>query len=364
MNTSQHNDSYVGFPTNVSVVVMDSFLFLTISVVATFGSIVVFICYKRFHSLRTVTNVFILSLSASDLLVALFSIPLSFSLFVFHKYDKSIYYVGDMTPSILSIYSLALVAVDRALAITKPYFHQEKVTRKSAWVLVAITWVVMLCYSLIGMMSDKKSFTISAVLVAYVIPVVIMVLSYTVMGFVAKRHAKELNELDKTMTRFQTDQPTLINEMQRNINGNRFVKEIAAYDDNISINSPNFSRENPSLINSTLSKTRHLKRELKAALTLSMILSCFIITWTPFMSLNIAHFGNKKVSEELIKYFKILHYANSALNPILYVVLNQRWRKAFKKVLCFCKIGASFQPKQNFTRSGSRSSYTKPSIGW
>ena len=370
MNGSQH-DHAISVASSNSIAVLDSFLFLTISIVASFGNIVVFICYYKFHSLRTVTNVFMLSLSASDLLVALFSIPLSFSVFVFNKVDKKLYYVGDMTPSILSIYSLALVAVDRALAITKPYFHQEKVTRKSAWISVCITWTLMFCYTLIGMIyndpngKSSKRFTISVAFVSYGFPVAIMILSYTVMGFIAKKHAKELNTLERTMTRFRSDQDNLIAGNSPNLSKGKGLDDIKveiAKDFHDIKNSPNLSSGKAHITSNTLSKTRHLKRELKAALTLSMILSSFIISWTPFMSLNIAHFDNRKVSEELIKYFKILHYANSALNPILYVVLNQRWRKAFKKTLCTCKDRNLFRSKSSLNKSGT--SYSKRSNDW
>ncbi|XP_012553582.2 beta-2 adrenergic receptor [Hydra vulgaris] len=363
MNNSYRNDSEDILSTSITILIVDSFLFLAISVVATFGNIVVFICYYKFRTLQTVTNVFILSLSASDLLVALFSIPLSFLLFVFNKYEKNLYYVGDMIPSILSIYSLALVAVNRALAITKPYFHEKMVTKKSATFSVVGTWSMMLSYSLIGMNSDKKSFTLSVVLATYVIPVVIMILSYTAMGFVAKRHAKELKKLDKTITRFRTDQASLIKEKPASSLEVEFFKVVATKSDSISISSSINSKANQHLINSN-TKLRHLKREFKAALTLSLILSCFIITWTPFMSLNMVHLANIKVSQILVKYFKILHYANSAFNPVLYVVLNQKWRKAFAKILCFRKVKVYSHSSLVFSRSGFKTSSTKSSIGW
>ena len=360
---------------NTSIAVLDSFLFLTISIVASFGNIVVFICYYKFHSLRTVTNVFMLSLSASDLLVALFSIPLSFSLFVCEQADANLYYVGDMVPSILSIYSLALVAVDRAIAIAMPYFHQEKVSRKSAWISIGVTWVLLVSYALIGMhLFEKKTvqFTISVVFITYAFPVAVMVLSYAVMGFVAKKHAKELNKLDKTMTRFQKDQ--LNREKTAKLNNDKKLNNGEKNKENngeiITENTQEFnSFTNQSvstqiLPGSTLSNTRHLRRELKAALTLSLILSCFIISWTPFFSLNthVIIFKWQGINMMMVKYFKILHYANSALNPILYVVLNQRWRKSFKKVLCSWRDDRNSRFKHSFSEMGS--SYSKPSSGW
>ncbi|XP_065651662.1 dopamine D2-like receptor [Hydra vulgaris] len=352
-----------------SINVFDLFLFLTISLVATFGNIVVFICYYKFHSLRTVTNVFMLSLSASDLLVALFSIPLTICVFVFNVYHKNMYYVGDMMPSIVSIYSLALVAVDRAMVITKPYFHQEKITRKSAWVSVCITWLLMLSYTLAGMAFNDpngyyaKKFTITVVFVSYGFPVAVMIISYTIMGFVAKKHAKELKSLDRTIVRLRSDRDVLITEDSPSLIKNKIIDELKTENKIQDIkNSTSLQSSGNGHVISGLSSTRHLKRELKAALTLSMILSCFIITWTPFMSLNMIHLANKKFNQVLVKYFKILHYANSALNPILYVILNQRWRKAFTKILCNCNNQNPFRTKSSLNKSSP--SFSKRSNDW
>ncbi|XP_012553585.1 octopamine receptor beta-2R [Hydra vulgaris] len=319
---------------NNSLVWLDLCLFLTISIVATIGNIVVFICYYKFQSLHTVTNVFMLSLSASDLFVALFSIPLSISFFICNHLHNELYYVGDMTPSVLSIYSLALVAVDRAIAIALPYYHQEKVSRKTAWVAVGITWLLMFSYTLIGMnfhATSSNQFTVSVVFITYGFPVTVMVLSYVIMGVVAKKHAKELNKLDKTMNRFQNDNLSKKKNADLIINENLNKKGKNQPTDNQEL--VRHSTKNKIFKSNSLNTTRHLRRELKAALTLSLILSCFIISWTPFMSLNVVSLFTSP-NKILLKYFKILHYINSALNPILYVVLNQRWRKSFKKVLC------------------------------
>ena len=35
-----------------------------------------------------------------------------------------------------------------------------------------------------------------------------------------------------------------------------------------------------------------------------------------------------------VKYFKLLHYSNSALNPLLYILLNRSWKAAFKLTVC------------------------------
>ena len=349
----------------------DGALFIIISFLAIVGNIIVFLCYSRYRVLRTITNVFIISLSASDLLVAIISIPYSFGVFVCSLYpdyqDEKlgtlIYLTCDMIPSILSIYSLTLVAVDRAIAISKPFFHSKNITRRTAWIAVACTWCFVSSLVSFLYVLDPPQFTLFIILMAYAIPVGIMIVSYLIMGFVAKKHASELSQLDKTISRLRADarnkqeaseamnnNGSLLTE-ESHLNGYQFTPLVVTYKKNgsteiVEKNQRNWFRKSVRRLSSlhVRPRTRTIthgmrtrRREMKAALTLSMILSCFILSWTPFIALNIEYFRcpNCRIDHRVTKYFKLLHYTNSALNPILYILLNKRWRAAFKKVVCF-----------------------------
>ena len=339
----------------------DGAMFIAISALAIIGNVIVFICYARFRVLRTVTNVFMISLSASDLLVAVISIPFSFGVFVCGlspDYDNKriysfIYLTCDMLPSILSIYSLMLVAVDRAIAISKPFSHGKYVTRKTAWISVAVTWNFVAALMGFLFIMTTEQYTLFIILMAYVVPVSIMILSYSIMGYVAKKHASELSELDKTMSRLraETRNHLLHSESSNNNtmfgNDDSFKPLVVTYKHNLT--EPNtrvnkwisksirrFSSPNTK-IKTAVTGVRIRRRELKAAFTLSLILSCFILSWTPFIALNIEYYrcSTCYIDSRITKYFKLLHYSNSALNPILYVLLNKRWRAAFRKTICF-----------------------------
>ena len=87
---------------------------------------------------------------------------------------------------------------------------------------------------------------------------------------------------------------------------------------------------------------RFLWREVRASLKLSFILFCFVVLWTPFIAINIEHYRCtvdigypcNTITLDMVKYFKLLHYSNSALNPLLYLMLNKSWKIAFKLTLC------------------------------
>ena len=338
---------------------IDVFLFLVITVTTLFGNIVVFISYSRYRSLRNKTNVFLISLSASDMLVAIISIPLTFGVFLCNlrpSEDKRhvgdfIYLVCDMLPSIASIYSLTLVAVDKAIAVTHPFSHKEYVNQRSAPIAVAIMWVYVATIVSLILILSRPHFTLFIIVMAYILPVTIMIVSYMLMGYVAKKHAKAINAWERTSFR-------LHGEYNNNIsahNGSNVPAEIEVTllqgdEDNDNNNNSNNNDSNKNNNdNNTNNKRKRSKRdwhsrhrakflwrEFKAAMTLLLLLVVFVISWTPFMALNIEHYRCQTchIDTRLVKYFKMLHYSNSALNPILYVILSKSWRSAFRMVLC------------------------------
>ena len=348
---------------------LDAFLFIFISVSAILGNTIVFLCYYKYRPLRSITNVYILSLSASDLLVAVLTVPYTFVVFVCKlqpqmaddRLQSMFYTVCDMVPSILSIYALALVAIDRGIAISKPFWHQKYVNNRRASITVIFMWFYVFGLVSLLFVMDPSHFTLFIIIMAYAFPVTIMIVCYVVMGTVAKRHAKELSSLEKTRTRLrngsirkeessgESSPPCnksqnegcsnipLLNNNNNNDNSNNNKQDLLKRQNTWFRSSKHhFSvakirTRSSSIVNSL----RALKRELKAALTLSLILGCFVVSWTPFIGLNIEYYRcpTCPIDFELLKYFKMLHFTNSALNPLLYILLNKRWRSAFFTII-------------------------------
>ncbi|KFQ15704.1 Histamine H1 receptor, partial [Leptosomus discolor] len=78
----------------------------------------------------------------------------------------------------------------------------------------------------------------------------------------------------------------------------------------------------------------HGNRERKAAKQLGVIMAAFMLCWIPYFVLFmvIALHGHKQFSK--LHMFTIwLGYVNSTLNPFLYPLCNQNFKKTFKKIL-------------------------------
>lgn len=78
-------------------------------------------------------------------------------------------------------------------------------------------------------------------------------------------------------------------------------------------------------------------RERKASITLGVIMTAFTVCWLPFFILALlrpfsSHVYN--IPNWIVSFALWLGYANSMLNPIIYVTFHQDFRKAFSYLLC------------------------------
>lgn len=343
----------------------DAFVYILIAGLAIFENVTILVCYFRFRPLRSATNLCLISLTVSDIFVATLSIPFSFGVYLCklrpevdnRSIGDLIYLLCDMLPSNLSIYSLSLVAIDRLMAVTSPFFYAKHATHRSASISVILIWTFVTCLVFLITIIDKRDFTLFIVFMSYIFPVTIMVASYLVIGYVASRHAKEITRWEKTGFRLQKDShcfsynSSILPPPDDNIRQETdMTTDTSLVEMNYKINLD----ENREMASTR--RFRYVWRELKASLRLLLLVGVFVVAWTPFMALNIEYYRCAKcyIDIGLVKHFKMLHYMNSALNPMLFMLLNKRWRTAFVMALCGTKMsGHASEAKINSQRDWS-----------
>ncbi|XP_034440300.1 lysophosphatidic acid receptor 2b [Hippoglossus hippoglossus] len=94
------------------------------------------------------------------------------------------------------------------------------------------------------------------------------------------------------------------------------------------------------------SQMRHRETVFNLMKTVSMILGCFVICWTPgLVVLLLDGLGCDKCEVlRFEKYFLVLAECNSFVNPIIYCFRDKDMRRTFKEILCFpCRRGRNPQ---------------------
>ncbi|XP_051780147.1 trace amine-associated receptor 13c-like [Erpetoichthys calabaricus] len=285
-----------------------------VSVVVTFcGNLVVIISISHFNQLHTPTNLLVLSLAVADFFVGVFVMPI-----IIIQSIETCWYFGELFCFIytfflallttVSMINLAVIAIDRYIAICHPLTYSNKITVQIGVMAVAAIWISSVTYSGTMILSGGNTEGVIGVdpcpgdcafvfnstwatidlIYSFLLPFFIMTTLYAKIFLIAKRHAKT------------------ISTQQRNSFGK----------------------------NKNISK----KSERKAAKTLGIVVTVFILCWLPFYVCSLLNqFMNLAVPSAVAWACLWIAYVNSGINPIIYALFYPWFRKSFK-LLITCKI--------------------------
>nr|QBL02592.1 biogenic amine-like GPCR [Tripedalia cystophora] len=178
---------------------------ILVMIASIFGNTLVFLSFVKFYTLRSVTNYFILSLGAADILVSV--LPMSFWVsYLFTGWPSRyhglwyIWWMGlDVLCATASIMNLAFISIDRFICIKDPLRYSQTVTPLRAVLALVLIW----CYGMIGgglSLLDTTSsywFEYFIFLWSYLLPVGIMIYCYIHIFSETRRHTKELRKLSR-----------------------------------------------------------------------------------------------------------------------------------------------------------------------
>ncbi|CAF3357590.1 unnamed protein product [Rotaria socialis] len=123
-------------------------IFICLCLLTITGNLLVLIIFRR---IRTVGNLFILSLATADLIVGCFVMPIAGIYAIMEKWNMGlvlcqIWLSVDYTASTASIFNLLTLSLDRYWSITSPLQYLGKRTRPRALLLIGFAWGLSLLW--------------------------------------------------------------------------------------------------------------------------------------------------------------------------------------------------------------------------
>ncbi|XP_031150064.1 trace amine-associated receptor 13c-like [Sander lucioperca] len=280
-------------------------VFYSISLITVTLNLLIIISISHFRQLHTPTNILLLSLAVSDLLVGLLLMPgeifRSTSCWYFGDFVCATHTLLSVNITSASIGDMVLISVDRYVAICDPLHYTTKVTARRVKFCVCLCWLCSVSYSLLFVKDlptqtdiDKSCYGACLLfsdgislffdlLVTFIVPVTVIVALYLRIFAVAVSQARAMRSHITAVT----------------------------------------------LQHSVTPKAK--KSELKAARKLGVLVLVFLICFCPLYTLTWEHYNWITV---LVKPFlNILFCFNSCLNPVIYALFYPWFRKAVKLIV-------------------------------
>ncbi|XP_044168704.1 alpha-1A adrenergic receptor-like [Acropora millepora] len=275
-----------------------------------FGNTLVCVASVKFSNLFSCSEMFILSLALSDIMVAVMVLPFDILYWItFPRWTLggvlcnlwNSFFFLSLTASVLN---LTAISIDRFLAVVYPLRYQALMTPKLNKFMIACVWIysvgtgILIFCLLKPPKNERYSFDLNPYFYGFIlsgnviVPFFIMIVLYSKIYVIAKQHARRLGVASSSIPNTET---------------------------------------------SATSYRKKLARELKIAKTLGIVVLCFVICWLPFEIINVIAMVNGAVTcvVEIADTMACwLAYLHSSLNPLLYAFASCEFRRAFKRLLC------------------------------
>uniref|UniRef100_A0A3Q3WT15 5-hydroxytryptamine receptor 1B n=1 Tax=Mola mola TaxID=94237 RepID=A0A3Q3WT15_MOLML len=303
--------------------------------------------------LQTPANFLIASLAVTDLLVSILVMPISVLYTVIHTWTLGqivcdTWLSSDITCCTASILHLCVIALDRYWAITDAVEYSKKRTPGRAAGMVAVAWVIAVSISLppffwrqvkadeltsCSVNTDHIFYTIYSTFGAFYIPTLLLLVLY---GRIYVEARKRILKQSPKKAGKRLTSAHLVPNSPGSVASSTSVQ--GGRHDPPSSDTWSSASENQvkvTVSDALLEKKRiSTARERKATKTLGIILGAYIVCWLPFFIYTlVVATCDMCFNPELFDFFTWLGYLNSLINPIIYTMSNEDFKKAFHKLV-------------------------------
>ncbi|XP_077586583.1 alpha-2A adrenergic receptor [Stigmatopora nigra] len=325
-----------------------------------FGNVLVVIAVTSSRALRAPQNLFLLSMACADILVATSVMPFSLAnelmgYWYFGKAWCEIYLALDVFFCTSSIVHLCAISLDRYWSITRAVEYNLRRTPRRIRCTILLVWALAAAISfppLITMkkdegqkerpecqINDEKWYIVFSSVASFFAPCTIMVLVYVRIYQVAKKRTRSPPgerpgqdggqcEVKYHLEPEEDGEVHVVEADESSSDGHELTLcSLKKWRGGRKANAK-------SEVNASRWKGRQ-RRERRFTFVLAVVVGVFVLCWLPFFSTyTLTAACECCVPQTLFKMFFWLGYCNSSLNPVIYTIFNNDFRRSFKKILC------------------------------
>ncbi|KAH0949370.1 hypothetical protein HN011_001146 [Eciton burchellii] len=335
-------------------------LFTILIIVTIVGNTLVIAAVITTRRLRSVTNCFVSSLAAADLLVGLAVMPPAMLL----QLTGGSWELGeilcdswvslDILLCTASILSLCAISIDRYLAITQPLIYsRRRRSKRLAGLMIVAVWLMagaitspplLGCFPRATNRDIKKcsynmdsSYVIFSSMGSFFLPMLVMLYVYgRISCVIASRHRNlETNEAEhvlRSRRRTMTDRSRSVKVQRADCAESGAICDKLAAEE---AEPTNMCKKLGTIRGNQQSCINRVARETKTAGTLAVVVGGFVACWLPFFILYLATpFIPVEPPNALMPALTWLGWINSAINPFIYAFYSADFRLAFWRLTC------------------------------
>ncbi|XP_017761888.1 PREDICTED: octopamine receptor-like [Eufriesea mexicana] len=349
-------------------------LFTMLIIVTIVGNTLVIAAVITTRRLRSVTNCFVSSLAAADLLVGLAVMPPA----VLLQLTGGTWMLGevlcdswvslDVLLCTASILSLCAISIDRYLAVTQPLIYsRRRRSKRLAGLMIVAVWVLagaiaspplLGCFPRATDRDSKKctynmdsSYVIFSAMGSFFLPMLVMLYVYgRISCVIASRH----RNLEATENENIRPRRNVLIERARSIRVRRtecVTTSVTCDRASDEAEPPSTSKRSGIVRSHQQSCINRVARETKTAGTLAVVVGGFVACWLPFFILYLATpFVPVEPPDILMPALTWLGWINSAINPFIYAFYSADFRLAFWRLTC----RKCFKSRTNLDRSNRK----------
>ncbi|XP_035531241.1 cholecystokinin receptor type A [Morone saxatilis] len=354
-------------------------LYSLIFLLSVLGNSLIIAVLVRNRRMRTVTNLFLLSLSISDLMVSLVCIP--FTLipnlmrdFVFGTgICKLVMYFMGVSVSV-STFNLVAISLERYSAICNPLTSRTWQTKSHAAKVITATWVVsfilMLPYPISSTLKPftrrnnstghmcrlvwpndviQQSWYVSLLLLLFLIPGIVMMTAYGLISLELYRGIK----FEVSNRKSSRDRQSSTGSIKPGDSDGCYMQPSKRK--SITGNSTNSSSKPMVGRVCGSSSTANLMAKKRVIRMLLVIVFLFFLCWTPVFVVNAWQAFDRRSAYRLtgapISFIHLLSYTSACVNPIIYCFMNKRFRQGMLSTFTCCSCLRSGEGSSGLGRS-------------